>query len=375
MSRTGKTQNPFPKVALRANILLAFGSLVLALLAAEIFLRTRGPDLLTKFRAGKSQVMPADDPDIIYQLTPNVTFKFEVPSTINASGYRGVEGRPGRFPGFRILFIGDSIAFGWGLSDAETIPARLQDLLDQGTGTFQALNFGVPGYDIVQEAAVLERKGLAYKPDLVFVIYTLNDVGVASNRLRHVRQFQARSGMLVFRSRLVSFVADRIDRKFQSNWLKKMNTPSVYVQQFGHQIDPIPDDEVELLTLMETAPDVFPTTWYSDHYKIGRLRYGLRWLKRVADENDLRLVLVIVPRLDWERDQYRHQVAHEIVGYEAARIELEIIDMSEVLFAHDVESMRHSSKDPAHPNPEASDLIARELEEYVKKHLVATSVD
>ena len=64
------------------------------------------------------------------------------------------------------------------MSDAETIPARLQALLDQGTGTFQALNFGVPGYDIVQEAAVLERKGLAYEPDIVLIFFVANDTSL-----------------------------------------------------------------------------------------------------------------------------------------------------------------------------------------------------
>jgi lysophospholipase L1-like esterase len=43
---------------------------------------------------------------------------------------------------------------------------------------FETLNFAVPGYNTAIEAAVLERRALAYEPDLVVIQFVNNDFGV-----------------------------------------------------------------------------------------------------------------------------------------------------------------------------------------------------
>ena len=49
-------------------------------------------------------------------------------------------------PAWRIWLIGDSQTFGFGLSDADTWPNRLQEiLLERGYRDTKVLNLGVPG--------------------------------------------------------------------------------------------------------------------------------------------------------------------------------------------------------------------------------------
>ena len=56
----------------------------------------------------------------------------------------------------RILFLGDSVTYGTGLSQGLTIPDRLEvQLNESGTGRVEVLNAGVPGYSTFQSERYL----------------------------------------------------------------------------------------------------------------------------------------------------------------------------------------------------------------------------
>jgi hypothetical protein len=57
-----------------------------------------------------------------------------------------------------------------------TWPKRLERLFaDVGRPELRVLNLGVGGYQPLQEARLLELRGLALEPDLVLVLVSLND--------------------------------------------------------------------------------------------------------------------------------------------------------------------------------------------------------
>lgn len=77
----------------------------------------------------------------------------------------------------RILVLGDSVAFGWGVSQGETFSDRMEPLLQKQTGArWQVINAGVNGYNSEQEAIYLRTEGMRYSPDLVLLLYVSNDV-------------------------------------------------------------------------------------------------------------------------------------------------------------------------------------------------------
>lgn len=78
---------------------------------------------------------------------------------------------------FRILVLGDSCAFGFGVEDGESWPARLQALLnaERATGCVQVIDAGVPGYTAYQGATYLKREGLSLHPSLVLAAFWAND--------------------------------------------------------------------------------------------------------------------------------------------------------------------------------------------------------
>lgn len=94
----------------------------------------------------------------------------------NSHRMRGPE--PPRDPSVRrILFLGDSVTFGWGVEEAETFAARIPALLTEAAGTrWAGLNAGVCSYNTRQEAAWLARDGFALDPDLVVLTIVDNDV-------------------------------------------------------------------------------------------------------------------------------------------------------------------------------------------------------
>jgi lysophospholipase L1-like esterase len=78
----------------------------------------------------------------------------------------------------RILYLGDSVTFGYKLQKAEhSFPFQTERLLEEHFELdVETINAGVGGYSPWQERAYLERDGLRYAPDLVVVGFVLNDV-------------------------------------------------------------------------------------------------------------------------------------------------------------------------------------------------------
>ena len=110
---------------------------------------------------------------------PNVrgTFGRKV-VTQNSKGNRGPEVDFAKPPGVRrVVILGDSQAWGYGVHDDETIAARLADRLDRGTrGRFEVVNLGVSGYGTDQSFLKFLVQGIRYEPDFVVFVVFKNDI-------------------------------------------------------------------------------------------------------------------------------------------------------------------------------------------------------
>lgn len=146
-------------------------------------------------------VKPSTATDVVYELKPGLDTCFEGARVrTNSEGVRaeGAHRRP-KPPGvLRILLLGDSQAFGWGLDMADTLGVQLAAGLG-GTGEVEVVNAGVPGYNAAQEAAWLRARGLAYEPDCVVVLYIGNDMGLPTFLLRRQNALLASHSFLLAR--------------------------------------------------------------------------------------------------------------------------------------------------------------------------------
>jgi lysophospholipase L1-like esterase len=163
-----------------ANLYALLLSTLLVLLAVEWGLRVFNP-----FGVEFFHVLPyhmqgmVDDPRLGYRHPVSVTYTLGANEvTLNAHGLRDDEVPYDKPVGEkRILVLGDSVAFGWGVAQGETFSDRMEPLLAEQTGDrWQVINAGVNGYNTQQEATFLRIEGMRYSPDYVLLVYVSNDV-------------------------------------------------------------------------------------------------------------------------------------------------------------------------------------------------------
>lgn len=81
----------------------------------------------------------------------------------------------------RIMTLGCSTTFGWGVADSETYPERLQFYLtDAGYTMVEVVNGGQPGYTSFQGNWLWDSILKDYKPDIVLVGYIVQDARKAA---------------------------------------------------------------------------------------------------------------------------------------------------------------------------------------------------
>jgi lysophospholipase L1-like esterase len=155
------------------NIGLSAGSLLIFLVLAEAAsqLALGGP------RGPKPGVT---DPWVGFRLRSNYTYTEVGGARVrtNSRGFRNREVSAERPPGsVRILAVGDSSTFGYGVRADETYPAVLERLLSKRYPgrTVEVINAGTPGWSSGNGAAFLAREGLAWKPDAVLISFGYNE--------------------------------------------------------------------------------------------------------------------------------------------------------------------------------------------------------
>lgn len=128
-------------------------------------------------------VQVSEHPKRVYELIPNLRARFQGAEIfINSYGMRNPDVAVEKKSGvFRIVGLGDSDMFGWGVEETENYLHILEQLLGTtapGAQTIEILNFGVPGYNTAMEVATYEHLARHFKPDLILVGLTTNDVNL-----------------------------------------------------------------------------------------------------------------------------------------------------------------------------------------------------
>jgi hypothetical protein len=165
---------------------------VVAVLLVEVGLRLLAPspfhELVPAFGkfTGLEELFEPDSL-LVYRLKPRLSHSpvidlrkvracnFSV--STNALGLRGAEILP-THDHVRILALGDSCTFGFGVEDDETYPAQLERMLnrsDLSDRRFEVINAGVPGYRSTQGARYLAARGLELAPDVVIACFGNNE--------------------------------------------------------------------------------------------------------------------------------------------------------------------------------------------------------
>ena len=350
------------------KLCLVLASLLITCGIAEIALRVTGHQVFRDLESGRNLILePSPNPDVKYELVPGASgYAWGTQVKINAHGHRGRMGEPGKFAGFRAIVLGDSITFGNLLPLEATYAYLLQSMLDRSGAKYEVLNFGVGGYDTLQEVALLEYRALPYKPDLVVVGFCLNDIGIDSLNLEYIERVQRYgSNWLLSFSRLAQLITRTTDRIRIERWMEEKNQEEGFSKEYAGRIAPLGDDEHELRDLMRRLPNDYPSNWYRSALRIGRLRYAFERLAALARREKFSVVILIVPWLVADANSYPHQVTHQIVKLEARRVGFDTLEVLQDFMDAGMKNLRISPTDLVHPNERGHKIIAEKLARYV----------
>lgn len=160
----------------RKNLLINIGLLVASVIVflggVEICLRVSGL-MSTQSEPSRLFAKPylqnSIHPEIGYELKPGFEGWAHFSTvTTNSLGFRSPELDSDK-PSMAIL--GDSMVFGYGVEDDETLSAYLQSVFP----SYNVINAGVPGYDLEQETATYEYKIAPLRPELLILVFYFND--------------------------------------------------------------------------------------------------------------------------------------------------------------------------------------------------------
>ena len=122
---------------------------------------------------------PSQKAGVVHEHIPGrIAHLMGVDVSINSEGLRDREIAYEKQPGvIRILMLGDSLTFGWGVPVEKTFSKRLEKKLNQpgNEKKYEVINAGVGNYNIGMEVSYYLEEGYKYDPDIVVLNYFIND--------------------------------------------------------------------------------------------------------------------------------------------------------------------------------------------------------
>jgi lysophospholipase L1-like esterase len=276
---------------------------------------------------------PVDNPLLSFAHAPNRSaFLMGVPVSINSHGLRDREYTESKPTGvYRIVMLGDSTTFGWGVPADHTVAKILELDLNRGGADkrFEVLNAGVGNYGTVQEYNHYLTYDRAFHPDLVILEYFINDAEPVPVE---------RNAALIRRSYLIAFSIARADAVLRLVGVLP-NREGYYSRLYG---DGQPGFEAAKRALVKLADAV-----EGDH---------------------ARLLVAILPELHDINGRYPYEAEHQKIKNVLAARRVPVIDLIDGLRGQGPESSLWVTPDDDHPNGKANRLIAAQLLPWIMAH-------
>jgi hypothetical protein len=292
----------------------------------------------------------------------------------------------------RILVLGDDVVYGNGESLADTLPKRLEAAYKATGKSVEVLNFGVSGYDTHQEIEFFKTTGLKYRPDIVVVVYVLNDNRYASQELRDLSDVEfvaarrppnpnllKRGAAAVFHSsRLLQFLGAQwhIERRFpflrdcprlidyvqEKNLRERDSSDSGYaqlenqIQVYAQEIGTTPDAlEFSLHALgFRVSETIYESHWNASYQALTRL-------KDLSDRYSFQVVVAVLPIM-YQMDRYPLKPAHDFFRNSFESLGFQTVDLFEICKnLYSVHGYSAVSPDGIHLTPFAAKKVAGHL--------------
>jgi len=347
---------------------LMSGSIVFVLMLGEVAARICLPAPLPWL---SPQLRYRPDPALIFTLIPGQhSFSANIPVAINERGLRGPlvshgseEGAP------RLLMLGDSIVFGYGVTDEETVSSRVQAALLSKNPKTQIVNAGVPSYNTEQEVEFLRTEGLQYHPSWVIVGFCWNDLSDKSGvTVDH-------NGMLVSAG---SAEPGRLQRFMQSKMGYELRNTSkksrlLYALTMVTGMLGAGGEQGRATSLRAEILDGAPSARVAAGWK--RVTVALGRLSDLSKQHDFRVLVVAFPMLLSLEESHPRSSYPRALETIASQHSLDFIDLEPIFKSRyrGRESL-FLAYDPDHPNAAGHALAAEAIGSFIMEHTTSDSL-
>ena len=315
------------------NLALIFGTLALCFLVLEVSLRLAG--------YGNLEIYDAD-PLLFWRLKPNQDCYTKVdhkPVHVNAHGTRGPEFQTAKPAGtLRVLSLGDSKTFGWGLTEAETYSDLLEKKIQQHLGggkKVEVINAGVNAWSYAQLHVWFRDYGLKLQPDLV----VLADANLWT-------QFSEQSSPEFVRAFLWRVRVKNFLRRFATyHYIVEYQLQEVYAKHRSKFIPLDPKQDTFFKEQQAKDPDAF-------------FRTHIEGLCRLAQSNGIKAVLLHMPTTR----QLADPESNNVIGAKQAvsrQLGVPLVDLTDDMKPRGKELFLEG--DEAHLNAPGNEIVAQRL--------------
>ena len=221
----------------------------------------------------------------------------------------------------RIIAIGDSFTWGYGVNDHEIYTERLEEMLPKT----EVINLGVTAYSLQQEILYFKREGLKYAPDIVILGFCLNDIyqphhGDLEKRativtpinrqiVLPVQSITSKSRVINFKqylyrkSTLFRFVMERIN----SNKALVKTLVSLGIKGSLKGFEAL---DINLMPALRDYPESLEKSWKET-------RLELLQLKQLTTDLGIRLIIVVIPSVQTiQHKSFEHAIVYSIFDQE-----------------------------------------------------------
>ena len=302
------------------------------------------------WRSAEALHRRSEDPELIYELIPSAVGKRHgVEVAVNSNGFRdhefpalGSAGQP------RIVVLGDSVAWGWGVAMSRAFPQLIEEKLLRGATQSVAppvvYNLAVDGYSTRQELRLLETLGSDLDPDLVILAYVLNDPDEGVGVLR----LPADGGFGTYFSEAPT---SEVLHGLQSAW----NRLREHLEERGNSV-------------------ALPEEYHHRIHALGkqRTRAYFRRLGEWSRAHGVPILVAVLPVFDFSaQGAYPWAGIHQQVAKMATEEGLDSVDLYEAFRGVPSVPFAHNAW---HPNGRGHAVIADALMSPVRKSLARTPV-
>ncbi len=320
-----------------ANTLLVVASLAVFCGLMELSVRIAYPlfanynlEMWRYFRDMKKR-LPAGDPMSFYHHANKSGHYYGVDVEINEYGIRDDPISEAPQAGVtRIVLLGDSFVFGWGVPFDEMMGQQLEQMLNAHPdyAPCEVINLGVGNYNAKMQAALLERKGMPLHPDAVILNYFVNDT-------------------------------ERTPR---------LSLPAYYVTQSSYANAVLFDQFVSIWPLIDPSyrwDEYYASLYLEENPALQANADGVRQIIELCKQAGIPLIICSYPELRQLKD-YPFPMATDFIRRLAAEGDTPFVDLLPLFEPHEPESLWVSFED-THGNSKASAIAAQAMYDAVRE--------